>query len=109
MIYDEIQEMIKNIFAARAKNISDKVVNVWAKEISMKGFTDLALKDTERELMEDDETDLTLPKVLAILYKNNRKYKEPFKKIPCEYCASSAVHWTPDARQEAAADHAIPE
>lgn len=86
MIYDEIQEMIKNIFAARAKNVSDKVVNIWAKEISMRNFTDLGLKDAEKELMEDDETDLTLPKVLAIIYKNNNKYLPKFEKKECEYC-----------------------
>lgn len=86
MIYDEIQEMIKNVFAARAKNISDKVVSVWAREISSRGFVDLALRETEKELMEDDETDLTLPRMLAIIYRNNEKYKPKIKKIECEYC-----------------------
>ena len=86
MIYDEIQEMIKNIFASRAKNISDKIVDVWAKEISTRGFTDFGLKDAEKELMADDEVDLTLPKVLAIIYKNNRKYKTTIKKENCAYC-----------------------
>ena len=86
MIYEEIEEAIKNIFLARGRSISDKVVGMWTKEISTRSLTDLAIKDAEKELVNDDETDLTLPKVLAIMYRHNEKYRPKVKKIQCEYC-----------------------
>lgn len=86
MIYEELEELLSNIFLARGKNVSDKVIKMWTKEILTRNLTDLAIKDTERELIEDDETDLTLPKVLKVMYRHNKKYAPKFEKIECNYC-----------------------
>lgn len=86
MIYEELEELLSNIFLARGKNVSDKVIKMWTKEILTRNLTDLAIKDAERELIEDDETDLTLPKVLAIMYRHNKKYLPKVEKQECKYC-----------------------
>ena len=86
MIYEDLEIVVSNIFLARGRNVSEKVVGMWAKEIATRGLHDLAIKDAEKELIEDDETDLTLPKVLAIMYKHNEKYRPKTQRIACEYC-----------------------
>lgn len=86
MIYEDLEIVVSNIFLARGRNVSEKVVGMWAKEIATRGLHDLAIKEAEKELIEDDETDLTLPKVLAIMYKHNEKYRPKIQRIACEYC-----------------------
>ena len=86
MIYEELEELLSNIFLARGKNMSDKVIKMWTKEILTRNLTDLAIKDAERELIEDDETDLTLPKVLAVMYRHNKKYIPKVERKECKYC-----------------------
>lgn len=95
MIYEELEELLSNIFLARGRNTSEKVIKMWTKEILTRNLTDLAIKDAERELIEDDETDLTLPKVLAIMYRHNEKYRPKTEKVECKYCEGSGyVHCT---------------
>ena len=86
MIYEDLEIVVGNIFLARGRSVSEKVVGMWAKEIATRSLNDLAIKEAEKELIEDDETDLTLPKVLAIMYKHNSKYMPKIEKRECEYC-----------------------
>ena len=42
MTYEELEEVIHNIFAAQGRTVSEKIVSVWVKEIFAKGFYDEA-------------------------------------------------------------------
>lgn len=87
MTMEELETVIENIFASQGRTVPEKISKVWAKEISLKGFFDQAIKEAEKELMEEDEERPTLPKVLAVMYKYNNQIKSAnFKKIECEWC-----------------------
>lgn len=87
MIYEELEEVINNIFAAQGRTVSEKIVNVWVKEIFSKDFYDEAIKKAEQELMANEEEKLTLPKVMNVIYKYNNELKNSkYKKIDCKYC-----------------------
>lgn len=87
MQLEELETVIDNIFAAQGRTVSEKISKVWAREISSKGFFDQAIKEAEKELMEEDDERPTLPKVLAVMYKYQEKIRSVnFKRIECELC-----------------------
>ena len=87
MTYEELEEVINNIFAAQGRSISEKILSVWVKEIMAKCFYDEAIKKAEEELMGQEEERLTLPKVMDVIYKYNNEIKNASrKKTECEYC-----------------------
>jgi len=87
MTMEELETVIENIFAAQGRSISEKICKVWAKEISLKGFFDQAIREAEVELMEEMDDKPTLPKVLAVMYEKHNKIKsDNFKRIECEWC-----------------------
>ena len=95
MIYEELETMVSNIFASRAKNASKTIISVWAKEIALKGFYDKALMETEKTFMEDDEIPLTLARVISVAEEINERVKNAsFKKIDCDYCKGKGLAYS---------------
>ena len=87
MIYEELEAVINNIFAARARPVSEKTIKVWAKEILSRNFLDQAIKEMERDFMEDDETLLTLPKIIESIIKHHNKIiNTNLAENGCEWC-----------------------
>lgn len=87
MEMEELETVIDNIFAAQGRTVSEKIAKVWAREIGTKGFFDQAIREAEKELMEEEEERLTLPKVLAVMYQHNKKIKSAnFTQIECDWC-----------------------
>lgn len=87
MTYEELEEVINNIFAAQGRSVSAKILSVWVKEIMSKPFYDEAIKKAEEELMADEEERLTLPKLMAVISKYNAELRGASKKrIDCDYC-----------------------
>lgn len=87
MIYEELETIINDMFAARAKSIPGKIVSVWAKEIGSRGFYDQAIITAGKTFMEDDDLPLTLARFLNIAVSlNNKIANAQFKKRECEYC-----------------------
>ena len=87
MTYEELEEVLNNIFAAQGRSVSEKILSVWVKEIMSKSFYDEAIKKAEEELMSEEEERLTLPKVLAVMYKYNSELRGAnAKRIECKYC-----------------------
>lgn len=87
MQLEELETVIENIFAAQGRSVPEKITKVWAREISLRGFFDQAIKQAEKELMEEDEERPTLPKVLAVMYKYQEKIRSAnFKRVECEWC-----------------------
>lgn len=87
MTYEELEEVIHNIFAAQGRTVSEKIVSVWVKEIFAKGFYDEAIKKAQTELMAEEEERITLPKLMAVITKYHIELKNAtVKKIDCKYC-----------------------
>lgn len=87
MTYEELEEVLNNIFASQGRSVSEKIISVWVKEIMAKSFYDEAIKKAEQELMAEEHERLTLPKVLSVMRQYNNEIKNShFKKIECEYC-----------------------
>lgn len=92
MIYEELEEVINNIFASRAKSIQPKTVSVWAKEISSRGFYDQTIKEVEKTLMEDDEIPLTLARFINLAKEFDNRHKSLTNaKIKCDYCGGGGI------------------
>lgn len=87
MTYEELEEVIHNIFAAQGRTVSEKIVSVWVKEIFAKGFYEEAIKKAQTELMAEEEERITLPKLMAVITKYHIELKNAtVKKIDCEWC-----------------------
>lgn len=92
MTYEELEEVINNIFASRAKNVSSKTVSVWVKDISSRDFYDKTIKETEKTMMENDEIPPTLAQFLKIAKEIDNGFKSSINtKFKCLYCGGSGI------------------
>lgn len=87
MTYEELEDVINNIYASQGKVVQDKIIKVWCKEIAAKSFYDDAIHKAEEELMSEELERITLPKLLSVMYKHNNAIKNSMiTREKCEYC-----------------------
>ena len=83
--YEEIEDMLNQIFASRLKNVSPKHLSVWVNEIAKKNYTKEALDKCSEEYLDDESLELNLPTVLKTLNKYN-VVKATKGLFSCKYC-----------------------
>ena len=83
--YEEIEEMLNQVFASRLKNVSPKHLAVWVNEIARKNYTKNALEKCSEEYLDDESLELNLPTMLKTLNKYN-VVKATKGLFSCKYC-----------------------
>ena len=84
MIYEDIEEKLEKLFSSRLKNVSEASKSAWAKEIIAKRFTDDAINETIREMIEDDGVALSLSSFFRIA--RGKMPNVNRKRLDCPYC-----------------------
>lgn len=88
--YEEIENMLNQLFASRLKNVAPKHLAVWVNEIASKNYTKEALDKCSEEYLNDETLELNLPTVLKTLNKyNTTKAETGF--FSCKYCGGKGL------------------
>lgn len=87
--YPLIRKCVERVFVSRAKQLSEKTINLWVEEIMMRNFTSDAVEQATNEFIENEEYSLSLPVILKLI-----KSKTTFgieNNINCVYCGGSGI------------------
>lgn len=84
MIYEDIEEKLEKLFASKLKNVSESSKSAWTNEIIAKRFTDDAINETIREMIEDDNVPMTLATFFRIAKSKMPSMRR--QKMDCPYC-----------------------
>lgn len=82
--YPLIRKCVERVFVSRAKNLSEKTINLWVEEIMMRNFTDDAIEKATKEFVENEDYNLSLPVILKLI-SGNMSHKVQHD-LDCPFC-----------------------
>ena len=82
--YPLIRKCVERVFVSRAKNLSEKTINLWVEEIMMRNFTDDAIEKATKEFVENEDYNLSLPVILKLI-SGNMSHKVQHN-LDCPFC-----------------------
>jgi len=93
--YEEVEEILENIFASRLKTVSTKNLAIWVKEICIKNYYLESLEKGKNYIVANDDVLLTIASVIKIF---NDYQKEILPKLPepkdfyiCHFCENTGI------------------
>ena len=93
--YEQVEEILNNIFASRLKTVSSKNIGIWTREISYKQYSFDVLKKSEKYIIDNDDVVLTIASVCRIMNDYRReltpKLPEPKDVYICPFCENSGL------------------
>lgn len=82
--YPLIRKCVERVFVSRAKNLSEKTINLWVEEIMMRNFTDDAIEKATKEFVENEDYNLSLPVILKLIGGNMSHRVQ--HNLDCPFC-----------------------